>query len=193
MTENTLSFTVYGKPRPEPRHQTGKGRAFSDGRADDWKGAVRLAALAARGIVGQMGPGGKRIGTRPIWVPAGCLPLFPTGPVQIGMEFRIPLPGRVTLKREGRRDFPDSKQEGDLDNLIKAVKDALGDWKHRGPIAWNDDGQAVRYRPEPVMLWATTQFPAGCRIILARARLDLLCDYCDERMPCMVHHGMDRV
>jgi len=160
-----LDFFVSGKAEPEPRHRSERGRARHDGRADAWKCAVRLAAFEALGIEPADGPSGRPIG-RPVWAPESHRPVFPAGvPVVLGLEFWLRRPPTQLTQFgkliKGAPLVPVGKP--DLDNLIKAVKDALGDWLKRGSILWHDDAQVVQYMPCPVKLF-DDHHPAGCRV-----------------------------
>ena len=132
-----LRFAVSGIPRPAPRPRAdGKGVHKSPD-ADEWMALVRLAALAELGLQGDVGPAGGS----PIFLSTKLrreLPLF-LGPVSLGLEFCLPKKGVMHGAAYPHEQVPD------LDNLVKAVKDALGNWGHRGAIVWHDDGQVARY------------------------------------------------
>lgn len=132
-----VEFRVLGEPFPEPRAiagqtfpgKQGKTRAVirSSAKANPWKVDVRTAALAA--------------------VPSHRpRPWFPSGPVVVDVYIRIDRPkshyGSGRNENRLKASAPTLvSTKPDADNYAKAILDALGDWKGRGPIVWKDDGQ----------------------------------------------------
>jgi len=55
----------------------------------------------------------------------------------------------------------------DLDNYVKAIKDALGAWDHKPAIAWFDDGQVVAYDPPLWKVYALPGEPIGVAVRIA--------------------------
>jgi Holliday junction resolvase RusA-like endonuclease len=74
----------------------------------------------------------------------------------LSIDFRVTRPART------REEYP---TRGDLDNLIKAVKDALNG------VAWDDDRHVRRYG-EMGKEWADSR-GAGCRIVVEAALMAL--------------------
>ena len=118
-----LTIPVIGIPKGQPR-----GRAFihrgckragvyDPGTADDWKACVYLAARQALQSAGFAG-----------W-PAGV-------PLVLSIDYRLPRPKRL----KDRTGVPHVGKP-DMDNLAKAVKDAL---TQAG--VWADDAQVCEYR-----------------------------------------------
>lgn len=121
-----VTFTVPGEPVPQPRHRAGvqkKGRRAGKAQLylpDDHPVHTFKAAVAL--VAGQACRGRK--------VPAG-------GPVELTLVFVFPRPGYLVWKKKAMpREVMTAKP--DLDNLAKAVKDAMNG------IAWADDAQVVR-------------------------------------------------
>lgn len=116
MTSRPVVFTVRGEPAAQPRP-----RVFRNGgvRTDNpaslrWKRSIAWAFRAAA------------VGLAP--------PAFGSGPIALTLTFWLARPKTV------ERSSPSVKP--DLDNLVKAVADALN------KIAWADDGQIVRIEAE---------------------------------------------
>lgn len=84
---------------------------------------------------------------------AGWEPSNPPGGWCLSIEFRVSRPART------KEEYP---TRGDLDNLIKAVKDALNG------VAWDDDRHVRRYG-EMAKEWADSRGP-GVRIVVETAR-----------------------
>jgi hypothetical protein len=136
-TEPALAFVVeedpVGEPRPIPSHSGGRFRVRRDGRADAWKKAVRVAALVAMGL--------EEPPPEPLFDPAA--------PLVVPMLFRLARPADHHVARDRRRPVRPGKplepvSKPDVDNLGKAVLDALGPWPRLRPsILWKDDQQVV--------------------------------------------------
>ncbi len=117
-----ITFVAHGVPAPK-----GSTKAFVRGgraivvndceRTKPWQAVVMHAAIEAMG------------GAR----------LMATGPVAVGIEFRLPRP-KSLLKRDGtprdERRAPAVKP--DLDKLVRSILDAITD-----AGVWLDDGQVV--------------------------------------------------
>lgn len=160
-TLRLVRFFVEGVPVPDHRARSvGPRRPVRDRRADPWKTTVRRGALDVLGLA--MPP---------------AAPIFGTGPVALGLRFWLPRPkshwrtGRNShLLRKGAPIAPTGVP--DNDNLVKAVKDALGDFDHRGTILWRDDAQVVGLDPAPYKLYAEPGQPTGV-LVQARALTEL--------------------
>lgn len=121
---------VEGRPVPEPRPRfTRSGRTYVPSSADGWKDDVRAAWVLAAG--------------RPV---PGVLPT--RRPASVSLEFRFRRPAShytpAKLSATLRASTPvRHTQRPDLDNLAKAVMDALGGWGDLPPLAWVDDSQVI--------------------------------------------------
>jgi len=115
-----LVIDVDGIPAPQPRPRAytsrwGTARVYDPGTADAWRQAVGLTASSRR--------------------PRHLV--HATGPVQVAIEFRMPRPqSHYTARGELRSREVGCAKKPDLDNLIKAVLDALTEVG-----LWRDDGQ----------------------------------------------------
>jgi Holliday junction resolvase RusA-like endonuclease len=170
-----LAFQAFGDPVGEPRAQPsragGKLRMHRNSMADPWKRAVRAAALEALG----------RVPSSPVFPPRA--------PVLVTLEFRLRRPAahhvardRARPLRKGAPAWPTPKP--DIDNLAKAVLDALGQWPRGArPILWADDQQVTA-------LWArksyaTTEAPPGVSVEVAIPRQKEALEYEEtEGRPC---------
>ncbi len=141
-----------GKPGIRPGQDAGKA-------IDPWKLSVRRAAVRASGKIGETD-----------W-PIFRAPL----PVVVSWAFWLPRPAshfragvfRHLLKPTAPQ-YPTAASQDDLDNLIKAAKDALGDWQRRAAIAWSDDAQVVGYG-DAWKYYADDDNPVGVEIMLEHA------------------------
>jgi len=139
--KSELHFTVPGIPRPAPRARVDRGRGRPDASADEWMVAVRTAAFRALKVTPAGGPSRQRAGS-PIWTPPGFEVPFPYGPVSLECRFFFAIgdgPALMDLNSLSHDQKPD------LSNLVKAVEDALGDWRKRGALVWSDDCQVASY------------------------------------------------
>lgn len=141
MSEKThLSFFVIGEPKGQPRARAfarkigGKytARMYDTGTADDWKKNVGAEALRALS--------GHKF----------------HGPVSITIEFFMPRPKRLRSRNSPQDAIPHDKKP-DLDNLTKAVMDALTDVE-----AWGDDSQV--YAIQARKLYEAKNALPGCFI-----------------------------
>jgi len=149
------TFKVLGKPVGEPRHrsfvQNGRMRAARNPMADPWKHAVRNAAFEA-----------------------GCK-LF-TGPVRVSMHFWLQRPKAHHIAGDRSRPLRDGMpnwivSKPDIDNLVKAVIDALGPWPKGGkPIAWKDDDIVVEIHARKLYTEGPDYDLTGCHINIAEAK-----------------------
>lgn len=110
------SFSVNGNPNGQPRARAysrgGRAGVYDPGTADDWKYAVRKAAT-------ENAPDKKL-----------------EGPVRLELYFYFQRPKRLLKKSSPPRAIPHTGKP-DLDNLVKAVKDAITN----SGVVWNDDSQ----------------------------------------------------
>ena len=125
-----ISFTVWGAPGAQPRQRhtplmkdgrpvIGKGgrpvilnyTAAKDP-VTQWKSDIKQAALLAEGEVGNL------------W----------EGPVTLTVNFFLPRPAKYCRRKDSAESVP-CLTKPDLDNLIKAVKDALSG------VIYRDDKQ----------------------------------------------------
>ena len=123
---DALTFTVDGPPVPQPRPRIstwgGRGRAYTpkDHPVGPYRQAVALrAALAAKAAR---------------WEQA-------TGPVEVEVACQFERPPSHATKAGGvRTTAPAFPPRADVDNLAKAVLDAVSD----SGVVWDDDDQVVR-------------------------------------------------
>ncbi len=150
-------FFVSGVPEPEKRARViRRGRPMRDRSGDPWKTTIRRAALDALGLD---------------FAPRA--PLFPLpAPITLGVLVYLPRPashfrtGRnAHLLKNSAPTFPTPKP--DLDNVVKALKDALGSFDGLPPILWTDDAQVIGYDPPAYKLYAEPGQPTGI-LVLAR-------------------------
>lgn len=123
---DALTFTVDGPPVPQPRPRIstwgGRGRAYTpkDHPVGPYRQAVAIrAALAAKAAR---------------WEQA-------TGPVEVEITCQFQRPPSHATKAGGvRTTAPAFPPRADVDNLAKAVLDAVSD----SGVVWDDDDQVVR-------------------------------------------------
>lgn len=121
-----LSFTVHGQPVPQPRiRATRSGHVYTPGgKIQPYKQAIGLLAKAEA----------RRIGWQ-----------MTDGPVEVSIECVFSRPRSHTTAAGAVRPaapvFP-GRQAGDVDNLEKAVLDAVT----RAGAVWQDDSQVVDCR-----------------------------------------------
>lgn len=106
------SFKVCGRPRPQPRPRfSANGHAYNPPTANEWKKLIKAAAIKV--------------------LPKERL----EGPIELRATFLFPRPKCHYLRGELRSDAPSRHvQVPDLDNLEKALMDALSDIGF-----WRDD------------------------------------------------------
>ena len=122
-------FSVLGDPVPWSLSRTRDGRVYVSTRVQDWKDAVRAAAVEA--LRGEP------------------LPLAPGVAVLVDLTFRIRRPrGHLGTGRNADRLKPSAPRhhtsKPDKGNLEKAVLDALGVAGGSLPLVWCDDAQVTR-------------------------------------------------
>ena len=123
---DAITFTVDGPPVPQPRPRNstwcGRGRAYTpkDHPVTAYRQAVAIrAALAAKAAR---------------WDQA-------TGPVEVEISCQFTRPPSHLIKgRQLRTGAPAFPPRADVDNLAKAVLDAVSD----SGVVWEDDDQVVR-------------------------------------------------
>lgn len=122
-----------GEPRPRAEMSRGRMHVHRSERADPWKRTVQRACLDELG--------------RPI---APRQPVFaPDEPLAVFMQFTLPRPAAHHVARDKARELRSDAPtwvlpKPDIDNLAKAVLDALGPWPRGSrPILWSDDQQVV--------------------------------------------------
>jgi len=135
-----LLVEVVGEPRaePRPRFNSRTGSVYVPTSAHEWKRLIRLEVI--KELIRMGGDGGVAgVQGRP-WA--------------AGFLFRLERP--KSHYRQGRfagllRDAAPRCHLGkpDLDNLIKAAKDAVGAWDGRPALLWTDDSQVDRYVGTP--------------------------------------------
>ena len=123
---------VSGVPKAQPRpRMTAKGHAYNPGSADAWKDAVCAEFLSCRR--------GEAI----------------SGPVRLRVRFYLPAP-KGAKKAEG--ETPHARKP-DLDNLLKAVMDAMS-----MAGVWEDDSRVFETAASK---WQTSG-KTGAQIIVER-------------------------
>lgn len=157
-----LTFRVDGDPVAEPRarariQQGTDGRAFvrmhPSPKPRAWKQRVRAAfldALRAQNLP-MPGPGAPFVGR--------------DGAVAVSLCFVFERPASHRTARGGLTrsapPWPSRRGVYDVDNLAKAVLDALGPWQ--GPaLAWEDDSLVVRL--EVAKCYAVAGAAPGCTV-----------------------------
>lgn len=148
---------VEGEARPEPRPRAtvtdnGKVRVYVPGTADAWKHRVRAEVAEA------------------VRSDAALEEFTPIGgeAFAVDLSFRFARPkshfrtGRFAGELKPGRDALRHTQTPDVDNLAKAVLDAIGAWRKLPRLVWLDDAQVVELRCSK--RWANVGEPAGCTI-----------------------------
>ena len=143
--EPLLDIFVAGIPKPQPRPKAriaGKGHKqfvhiYDPGTAKEWKSSIVRAAkdeLAGR-VIAQ--------------------------PIRVTLEFYMPRPEWHYLKAGLRPNAPawHQNESADIDNLCKAVMDALTD-----AGAWTGDGLVCQLAGTKRYL--VRGLPSGCRIVI---------------------------
>lgn len=124
VTMEAIEFFVAGIPKPQPRPRAfarmlpgGKAiaRVYEAGTAEAWKGDVARASEAHR--------------------PAAPL----EGPVALTLAFLLPRPKRLMRAKDPEEAIWAPDGRGDVDNLAKAVIDAMTVLRW-----WHDDAQVVQ-------------------------------------------------
>lgn len=124
---------IRGEPKAQPRPRTtpvpnsNRHRIYTPPSADNWKSEVRAVVQHHVGELSE----------------------YVTAPVWVGMEFAMPRPkahwrtGKHQGKLKPKAPFLHTKKP-DVDNLVKAVLDSLGEFRGLLPLVWADDAQVVR-------------------------------------------------
>ena len=152
-----LIVEVEGDPAPEPRPRfvLKTGLVYVPENAHRWKHAIRVAvrvALVAEGLRVVPEPGVA---------------------FAMGFLFRFQRPqshyrtGRFSHLVSGRAPRFHT-QKPDLDNLIKAATDALGEFDGKASIVWADDSQVDRYIGTPRKRWCEEGEVPGLTLVLSR-------------------------
>ncbi|MFP4066237.1 MAG: RusA family crossover junction endodeoxyribonuclease [Spirochaetaceae bacterium] len=126
--------TPKGQPRPRAFARNGVARVYDPGTAEHWKSQIALAVKDIR--------------------PDAPL----SGPVSVEVSFRLPRPKRLMRKSDPAGLIPHAGKP-DLDNLVKAVFDALSTVG-----VWKDDAQVVNCLAEK--WYAAKHNSAGARLIV---------------------------
>lgn len=111
-----VTFEVPGRPVPKARPRVVKGHAYTPQKTADYENTVRWCYKAAAG---------------------GAAPI--STPCTVEMVFRFPIPASARRKTKPDKIQPGDPYpyRGDLDNLCKAVLDALNG------LAFTDDALVV--------------------------------------------------
>lgn len=123
-----FTMTVYGSPISQPRQRhrkikTNAGQEFVQNYTErghpvqQWKADIKQAALAV-----------------------GLLAALLEGPVALECRFYLPRPKGLMRKKDPPGPVWHTKKP-DIDNLYKAVQDALA------KVLWHDDNQVVSFGP----------------------------------------------
>ena len=134
---------VKGKPKAQPRPRAtrrgGYVGIYNPTTASDWKGIVKAAFAKHKGSFGK------------------------DEPLLVTMAFTFARPPSHFKKsggyRKGVKEY--HTQKPDVDNIAKAVMDAIGDVK-----VWHDDCQVVRETTSKT--WVDDESDAGCFITIEK-------------------------
>ena len=109
MTVTSITFEIPLTPIPKPRPRVTRWGTYTPKRAKDYEDDIKKIA--------------KPYFDKPI-----------TEPCEITLQFTMPIPKSTSKKLRGELMYaPHTKKTGDVDNLVKAVTDALNG------IAYEDD------------------------------------------------------
>jgi len=122
----SLSFEIEGEPVPQLRARfTRAGRTYTPAKSRHWKEHVSRAAKAAAVQL--------------------AAPL--TGPLRMTVAFSLPIPPSWSKRKKHQAFLNELLPTGkpDVDNLAKAVMDAINDCTDADeqPLIWKDDCQVV--------------------------------------------------
>lgn len=124
LTGKSIHLFIPGNPVPQGRPRAcirGKhASVYEDAKSRDWKKTIAVHAQSY--LDNGKGPVDIRFWT-----------LIDTA-IKLQVEFRLLRPKSVSVKKR-----PEPTTRPDLDNLIKAVKDALNG------VIWRDDSQIIEY------------------------------------------------
>ena len=136
----TISFFVPGTPKPQPRPRAfsrgGVARVYDPATAEGWKSLIATEARKVR--------------------PSEPLP----GPLTLEVQFTLPRPKSHYTSKGALREAHNSAyhtQKPDLDNLAKAVMDAMTVIGF-----WRDDAEIQRLTL--LKWWSSDTMPAGAYI-----------------------------
>ena len=124
-----IEFNVLGVPKPEPRPRwDGRKGIYVPSSATPWKHEIRAACKAAMMRLGWSGV------------------VEPGVPLRAVMVFRMPRPkGHWRTGRHSGKLKPNAPHrhtsKPDLDNLVKAALDAIGEFDGCPTLVWADDSQ----------------------------------------------------
>ncbi len=150
-----IRIEVIGTPQPEPRPRAvamdtkpkPTARVYVPKTAHEWKHTIRRATLDAL-----RDPVERLLGL----TPTGVIPHPRPQAFAVAFEFRMPRPrnhwrtGRNAGKLKPWAVVMRHVSVPDLDNLIKAAQDAVGDWDGHPALVWCDDSQVCEYRDTPI-------------------------------------------
>lgn len=154
-----LIIEVEGEPVAEPRpkvNATGaRPRIYVPANAHPWKRLIRVRVLVEL----------LRLGL------AGVAPVQGRA-FAVGFVFRFSRPKshwRVGRRAGELKEWAVGLEhlvKPDLDNLIKAVKDAPGEWDGRPALLWADDSQVTRYVGTPLKRYVNPGEVAGLTMVV---------------------------
>ena len=150
-----LTFGVEGDPRAEPRVRlTRAGTAYASPVAQAWKWAVRAQCLAA-----------QLRRAEEFFADAV--------PVAVWLRFRFRRPrshyrGRSAARGLVARAPAAHVQKPDIDNLAKAVLDAIGSWEGCPSLVWSDDRTVDELRCSKT--WAEEGQTPGVSVTICTAK-----------------------
>lgn len=152
-----LLMEVEGIPQPEPRPRFDprSKRTYVPTNAHEWKREIRKQVRAEL-------------------LRAGVTQVVPTvgRAFAVGLLFRFQRPrshyraGRFAHLLKASAPV-DHTSKPDLDNLIKAAIDALGDWDRKPALIWADDSQVTRYFGTPMKRYCLEGETAGLTLVIA--------------------------
>ena len=163
MVVSVVDHAPVPEPRGHPYIGAGGRPAIRPGQdanrtIDPWKEALRLQGTVASLLTGRARPvhdqGAPLVVSYQFWLPR------PEGHFRTGIYRHLLKPTAPP--------YPVAVCRSDLDNLIKAAQDALGDWKKKRSIAWHDDAQIVGY-DDTWKRYADDDHPMGVTIIIEPA------------------------
>ena len=109
----SVEFVIHERPVSWKRARQRGKQFFVDPETRAWK------ELVAKSFLEKVGPGFRPLET----------------PIELVLAFRMPMPASWSKRRRSEMDGQPHTQKPDIDNLAKAIMDALNG------VAWVDDGQ----------------------------------------------------